>query len=367
MAEFRLFPHLPMELRDMIWDMAIRPAKPSAHFFSFTVDDIDREHGTPVDEQFIKLRYPLQGPCESLLGAPAPYQSREISWTEGNPSAYLLDSGLWTACKASRARLELHLQLDWWKEDRQLVQRIKDRRPSWPNRPDKVQTTGFKPFTSHFQSKSELHQFVVHPHRDLICIQPRGHPTLHRIDFDWNFYNLPFFLSAQRTGVLGNLALELDVDWLKSALIQESSGAFQGLVSLLEMTSCIRKLWFIDYRIRWRDEDLLVSERTINSFYGNHQPREREVFQGSDRTLVEVDIECNDWIDPDWDMWHVSNQDIETANECWDVKSRDDQNQVTPDSMTFHREATVFVKRLQENVDGLHVKVGILSCIIGRR
>ncbi|KAK3386488.1 hypothetical protein B0H63DRAFT_467860 [Podospora didyma] len=31
---FHYFPDLPKELRDKIWDMALRPGRPAAHFFT---------------------------------------------------------------------------------------------------------------------------------------------------------------------------------------------------------------------------------------------------------------------------------------------------------------------------------------------
>ncbi|KAK4447749.1 hypothetical protein QBC34DRAFT_302564 [Podospora aff. communis PSN243] len=90
-TEFHFFPLLPFELREMIWKLAIRPSLPGAHVFR-VYNGNNSEHADPEHETTRDLR-------------PA-----QISWTLNNPSVYLIDSGLWTACKESMLIIEKEFQ-----------------------------------------------------------------------------------------------------------------------------------------------------------------------------------------------------------------------------------------------------------------
>lgn len=81
MSRFPKFSELPQELQDQIWDMAIRDDEPAAQFF------------TIYDRDYIFSQCPV--------GLTAPHKSG----VDGNESAYMTDSGLWTACWGSRARM----------------------------------------------------------------------------------------------------------------------------------------------------------------------------------------------------------------------------------------------------------------------
>ncbi|KAF6793066.1 hypothetical protein CSOJ01_14000 [Colletotrichum sojae] len=104
---FPKFLDLPAELQNMIWEMAIRSNKPGAHFFTI-------RNGP-------RAVYPIWGPPIWGIGGPirvAPPVSPSVSDPArglgttvshppsnviSNPSAYAIDSGLWTACRNSRS------------------------------------------------------------------------------------------------------------------------------------------------------------------------------------------------------------------------------------------------------------------------
>ncbi len=100
------FGKLPRELRDEIWDLAIRDDHPGAHFFSisaghfsptvhWTVFGYNDTHGM---RQFARLL--ISAPRYSGITAAGPL------WTTNNPSTYVRDSGLWTACRESREAIQ---------------------------------------------------------------------------------------------------------------------------------------------------------------------------------------------------------------------------------------------------------------------
>ncbi|KAK0627588.1 hypothetical protein B0T14DRAFT_579741 [Immersiella caudata] len=82
---FHLFHRLPAELRITTWDLAIHPPTPGVNLF--TADMSTWRH--PANQR-------KQIPGRTLT-LPDP--------TTSNPSTYLLDHALWTACFESRARL----------------------------------------------------------------------------------------------------------------------------------------------------------------------------------------------------------------------------------------------------------------------
>lgn len=96
---FHLFPRLPGELRNLIWDNAVRNTNlPGVHFFS---------EGKPLlpHQHFLGYHLNREAYCANLgmSQTPLSVSNRPPSWIEGNKSSYLIDAGMWTACKESRA------------------------------------------------------------------------------------------------------------------------------------------------------------------------------------------------------------------------------------------------------------------------
>lgn len=196
MSQFQLFAKLPKELRDMIWDAAIRDNSPAAHFFchgaldpNFTVNPERRVHATSGRNRR-KYRFGLSAPQSS--------PNNEYSWVGGNPSAYMIDSGLWTACWESRERMKRHFQ--------------PEKATSGPlDRQGRLLSDA--PVTLPFRrDKGERQYLTIRPSEDLLCLQSAKRPALY-----CNLLaNLPTFRRPRPDGVgwestiPRNVAIEFD-------------------------------------------------------------------------------------------------------------------------------------------------------------
>ena len=117
-AEFHFFPFLPWELRNQIWKLAIRPALPGAHVFRFSDAGASEQDGpdhesSDDDNSYISKSRLAAPQClpKGVDFSPAAQAAAPISWTLNNPSTYLIDSGLWTACKESLLVIEKEFQV----------------------------------------------------------------------------------------------------------------------------------------------------------------------------------------------------------------------------------------------------------------
>ncbi|KAI0882285.1 uncharacterized protein GGS22DRAFT_49893 [Annulohypoxylon maeteangense] len=301
LTTFHLFPQLPPELRDMIWEEAIRPDVPSAHFFTAWNGFENRMY----ESDFQTLaNYSVAGrgrqpdmPC----GLAAPRCNREQpftpSWFDNNPSVYMEDSGLWTACWGSRRAMIRRFgnrKVSYRKET--LAQRFLGQAPEYND----------APATGTMVQDGRTQYFTVCPKTDLFCLQPfhkNGNvrwPTLER---DVAIFNI-------RGSPRAHIALEFDPHWTDDEELRDESFRLSipplkryeielfgqtrtdlGSVFLAgtnQVGSWARALWFIDYRIS-RDpkaEPLDYSDGT------------RMVFQGRGCKYVEVRPDRHDtgWI-----------------------------------------------------------------------
>jgi hypothetical protein len=102
---FPLFNYLPFELRAEIWRRAMRDEQvPGVHYFTVCDKDDDTENVIyneyGLSQQGPFLAAPSWGPKCFLAGS-CGVPSTD-SWQHQDDSTYLIDSGLWTACKESR-------------------------------------------------------------------------------------------------------------------------------------------------------------------------------------------------------------------------------------------------------------------------
>lgn len=162
LTEFHLFPFLPWEMRNRIWELAVRPLdRPSAHVFDVDcvmLDEERPEEGVSYsqlrdkryqfdtkqkekDKQERRLALkegdiwvsPIRQDCFSinwvsidrgyisdtyqyhLLSARVPAATLPAPGVAGsNPSVYMVDGGLWTACKQSREVMKKAFNSDKW-------------------------------------------------------------------------------------------------------------------------------------------------------------------------------------------------------------------------------------------------------------
>ncbi|KAI1380612.1 hypothetical protein F4677DRAFT_404064 [Hypoxylon crocopeplum] len=124
---FYPFPRLPKELRDKIWKFAIRSTRPGANFFTISTVPDDQElafaEELVSDEKKYGMITSISTKGRLSLSAPIlMWKSVDASWIHHNPSAYLVDSGVWTARKESRMVMERQSKIlkqkmprsGWW-------------------------------------------------------------------------------------------------------------------------------------------------------------------------------------------------------------------------------------------------------------
>ncbi|RYP89916.1 hypothetical protein DL770_003937 [Monosporascus sp. CRB-9-2] len=111
-STFTCFAKLPKPLREKIWAAAIRPAQPGVHYFTIYNGDDEKERSTIGDDAAFVVVYPEDCDMSSTVAAPRCNRSEPNarSWIASNPSTYLIDGGLLTACKESREAMNKHLR-----------------------------------------------------------------------------------------------------------------------------------------------------------------------------------------------------------------------------------------------------------------
>ncbi|KAF5716590.1 hypothetical protein FGLOB1_2512 [Fusarium globosum] len=100
LSSFHYFGSLPPELQAHIWKLSVRPTKPGVQVFSLSkssIPDLSNRGGTAV--AYLSAPKWAFGPTSNC---PRSLRDISASWTRNNPSTYLFDSGLWSACLNSR-------------------------------------------------------------------------------------------------------------------------------------------------------------------------------------------------------------------------------------------------------------------------
>ncbi|KAI0137932.1 hypothetical protein F4776DRAFT_670900 [Hypoxylon sp. NC0597] len=263
---FHPFCRLPPELRYMIWELAIRPNHPGAHFLTiYGVQEVKRLS----DEYIIRSSCRL---WHSYLVTAPKWVPRYIdanlngrlgedvitSWICNNPSAYLIDGSLWTTCRESRLVIKRQFNIQKWKT---------------------VQEESMVPSTGYLADYDSTYRyFVAFPQQDLFCVQPHNFQNTNHGMIENGF---SMILSYYGFNAVKNIAFEFDPAWETS---QQSPGYAQ-----LDMTDYFYRglplnyefetVWFIDYSIKRR----------------HHVPTKKQaersdgtVFYGSDCRFVEV-------------------------------------------------------------------------------
>ncbi|CAM1506298.1 Fc.00g059390.m01.CDS01 [Cosmosporella sp. VM-42] len=257
---FHYFNMLPTELREMIWAFAMRDERPGIHVFTTTSmwvgqDPIDTENERKI---FGSQVPPWGSPCQPPLyqfSIPRDVQRVTAASSVPNPSSYLIDSGLWTACRESCAVMEvIH-----GKRTRDcLTPRISDGRA----------TENLGGRIGYFFDDEEHEQyFTVLPH-DLVYFQS---PDLAKTEF---LSDLPFIKDQWRPNGVEHVALEFDPSWEVPGVedFLKQSGKLSVQNTLVGAKLGLENLWFVDYRIR-RSHSFLKTRYVLREnrhvFYGN--------------------------------------------------------------------------------------------------
>ncbi|KAH7126157.1 hypothetical protein EDB81DRAFT_810489 [Dactylonectria macrodidyma] len=101
-ASFHPFSDLPPEVQDLVWDAAVRPADRS-HVHSFIVTNRHHKYADTASVPGFFLRFPSGWRWNVGYKLAVPHDDPSVGPIS---SVYLSDSGLWMACKQSRAAME---------------------------------------------------------------------------------------------------------------------------------------------------------------------------------------------------------------------------------------------------------------------
>ncbi|KAH9886383.1 hypothetical protein F4778DRAFT_798419 [Xylariomycetidae sp. FL2044] len=245
---FHPFPRLPKELRDLIWDAAIRPDVPSAHFFTTWHGDqrnAVRVILTSALTGYVSRAWEGKGSVNLAASRWNKAHPMRPAWFENNPSVYRDDGGLWTACCESREAM---------------IRRFGSR------------AITSQTITGTLVQHGRRQYFTVRPDTDLFCTQPAV--LLHDL-LSWNRLpnGVPFFNNNNGPRQHRHIALELDTRWIDyDPLLKNIIPIAQIPVGYPHMRwfrergrselRCLLRaasndlgrwadrLWFIDYRIR---------------------------------------------------------------------------------------------------------------------
>jgi hypothetical protein len=240
---FHLFPLLPQELRDMIWDAAIRSLDtPGVHLFTADLTKWGR-----TNKQIPDLT--LTPPDIHAL------------FRGHNPSTYLLDSGVWTACKDSYVRM----------------------RHVFNGQKSQSKPVGTSYFTL---PRAQAQFFTVLPAQDLFIFRmPVPHATetmWFRFLYNWGSYGI-------RHG-----ALEFDPGWMDPDCPVDAWAQIADAMTQRPDTGALRALWFVDYTLK-REKGVPLDGK-------------RAVFTGTNCRFVEVLFQDVGNVDKPWrSEWGCAN------------------------------------------------------------
>ncbi|KAF4810070.1 hypothetical protein CGCSCA5_v010847 [Colletotrichum siamense] len=239
--KFSSFGDLCPELRDMIWDFATRPhgIRGVQHFSIFPCYDIPADfdgHIAPI----------IETSQMEVVGAPSTIDSTTGS-PYSNDSTYTIDSGLWTACRESRAAMFRRYRPDKWTD----FYEVQKKKYS-PNRePDRSvvhlsSTYHNMPATFEMKHGEKSQFFTVLPATDLIFIHLR---SLRQRLWDLS-KQLPFASWKLGFGGMCHVALEFDPSW-SIAELRQYQREWEGGQPELSVE-------------RWKEYDMLVqTSRTV--------------------------------------------------------------------------------------------------------
>ncbi|RTE76719.1 hypothetical protein BHE90_008793 [Fusarium euwallaceae] len=323
-TSFPLFSSFPNEIQELIWDAAVRPVPGRQHVQRFIITDHYLNQANP--------QYPVSGDFIRFGRQDGPRFgfSLALPWHDphGNPneSGYAMDSGLWTACTASRAAMIRRFKKNEW----------------WSNIPQEESTKGFAEKGAYAGQEDVFHsatyktreggiRHITISTEDLIYLDPR---YLDSVDWFHHYAGDPVPLidycgdDGTRTtpSFLGlNIAIDFDprmVDMLANRPVHYCRGDL-GMysMSMVDMVDVLhesagRTVWFIDHRLRPAAPDTSNANMGVRSKEAEAETptatskldAKRQVFHADGYMLVEVQRE-------DMGLWSIDIND-ESGNDA---------------------------------------------------
>ncbi|RSL96093.1 hypothetical protein CEP52_011707 [Fusarium oligoseptatum] len=355
---FHFFPNLPKEIQDLIWNAVVRPVPGTRHVHRFMVlgsqepghsfsghlldltcgvthteDDNLNEHKESgrnsagdengsagkqgVSQKAASSKTLVPGSCHLAI----PYEALDNG---PNDSVYTLDSGLWMACKASRAAMERRFtKNEWWSvaECENAPEHLATC-GDYNNEQDVTHTASYK------DCDGEYTHITINHDRDLFCLDSR-----HLGSLDWlqslrsciqrSIPDFPACIEESEDGgwlanpsFLGpNIAIEYDPSmfdqWLPGTTHFRRPDVEWNVMCLGFMMELLhhharRTIWFIDYRLRSLDPDyasreILSGESVLRSSDG----QERAIFRSNKFMFIEAKPD-------DRDKWYIDTSGYES-------------------------------------------------------
>ncbi|KND93538.1 hypothetical protein TOPH_01931 [Tolypocladium ophioglossoides CBS 100239] len=283
MTTFHPFPRLPAELRDHIWDLAVREDRPGAHYL--ILSNIEKDENKPDQSLEIAI-------CEHSLAIPTRRNWTATSpvWNLGNPSTYMADSGMWTACHESRHAMERRFKAGYWKSERDKLRELKSLDSGYMPPPNSSATLSVR-------VASEQRYISIFPPLDLIVIQSSDPSTIYWDNLQlWN----PLFSPFQGLRV-NNLAFEVrprDPVW--SVYDLERIFSEQTVLSCVSSAATeliyTANIWFIDHRLRRVGNSPRQSNGHADQTQNFTAPEDaRYEFYSNEHRYVEVREDDTEW------------------------------------------------------------------------
>ncbi|OJJ08514.1 hypothetical protein ASPVEDRAFT_402199 [Aspergillus versicolor CBS 583.65] len=251
LRRFLLFPQLPVELQDHIWDIAAQPfgSHGQLHTF-FAADHYCKQETEALRVGSDPLRFGPRGTVkERSFNLLVPWDDED---GHVNTSAYNAICGLWTACRASRKALERrHPRNEWWSDIPGPESNCPTRNAGpggYLNDPDASHTA------SYIDREERAQHITIWPERDIVHIAiPRGRDLA-----DWFYHyagdHVPLLDKRSDAGdseahpsfVGMNVAIDYNPRWFSwpPAYLADTLEVFHD--------NTLRKVWFIDRRLRQR-------------------------------------------------------------------------------------------------------------------
>ncbi|KAF5680274.1 hypothetical protein FDENT_8477 [Fusarium denticulatum] len=287
---FPLFSQLPLELREQIWKMAIRPDKPGVHIFRVYHPELDNP-GHAVDIHGFTLEHDFRRVCQRDPVCPGrlalPVRNKYPDSTDGSSdhdiSTYLIDSSLWTVCQESRSIM---------------------RKVHGSN--DASSQSPLESATAHYLSGSVPSYITIYPKNDLIVLQ---FDDILKCDEDYLLYMFYYMFLEKPWGSDGvvNLGIEYNIDW---GIGEHSDHALSKLYSLAS-SGLFANVWIIDHNLK-RREGIPPQKDSVEHEYKN--PELKTAFYANDRKFLKVNLELGDGCMEHWKYLRVISEDCDDSS-----------------------------------------------------
>ena len=235
---FHRFAHLPAELRLQIWGAACKPVSTRSN----------------CSIQYVAAEGSL------IVAKPRNWAQSPGTCNTGR-SAFLIDGGLWRACKESREAIAKHTSFyDWARVHKQAItiNALDNCRADWAGGENSMHPA----FIETSKGEEEC-CMLVYPYRDIFCIQVDDWKSLQRgvfdSDLEMTFVQSNSHPSPPRS-IVRNIAVQFDDSWLEDnpnrlASLQDDNSARGFFASpFLKYRRTLRHLdalWIIDKEAWW--------------------------------------------------------------------------------------------------------------------